>query len=146
MKLGEDPVVVEQEFNAPIDSLWDAITKADQMRQWYFEDIVEFEPVVGFETKFDVDSGMQEFRYAWKVVEVIEKKLLRYQWRYEGHLGNSCAAFEVSSNNDKSKLQVSHSVLESFSDDVPEFRRESCVDGWNYLITDSLKYFLDGLQ
>jgi hypothetical protein len=116
------------------------------MRQWYFEDIVEFEPNVGFETKFGVHSGTHEFQHVWKVVEVIERKLLRYEWRYEGIAGNSCAAFELSSNDDKSKLQVSHSVLESFPDDVPEFRRESCVDGWNYLITDSLKYFLDGLE
>jgi len=30
-----------------------------------------------------------------------------------------------------------------FPDDIPEFKRESGVEGWNYLIKKSLKAFLE---
>jgi hypothetical protein len=34
-------------------------------------------------------------------------------------------------------------VLEDFPDDIPEFRRESCIGGWNYFINHRLKEYLD---
>jgi uncharacterized protein YndB with AHSA1/START domain len=54
MRTDEAPVVVEETFNAPIASVWNAITVADMMRQWFFDNIPAFEPVVGFKTRFTV--------------------------------------------------------------------------------------------
>jgi hypothetical protein len=48
------PIVVQQSFNVPKAMLWDAITKRDQMIQWFFEDIPEFKAEVGFTTQFNV--------------------------------------------------------------------------------------------
>jgi hypothetical protein len=33
-------------------------------------------------------------------------------------------------------------VVEDFPDDIPEFDRESCQSGWNYLISESLSSYL----
>lgn len=30
------PIVVQQEYNVPVAKLWQAITDADEMRNWYF--------------------------------------------------------------------------------------------------------------
>ena len=49
-------IVVEQSFDESIQSVWDSITKLDRMHQWFFENIPEFEPVVGFHTEFEVFS------------------------------------------------------------------------------------------
>lgn len=40
-------------------------------------------------------------------------------------------------------LKLTHQVMESFPQDIPEFLRESGVKGWNYFIGESLKKFLD---
>src|SRR4051794_35426128 len=47
-------VIIERTFDAPIAGVWAAITKVEQMRDWYF-DLKEFKPVVGFEFDFTVE-------------------------------------------------------------------------------------------
>ena len=39
MKASDEPIVVEQTFNADIDTVWKSITEVDLMRQWYFDNI-----------------------------------------------------------------------------------------------------------
>ncbi len=39
MKDAKEPIVVEQTFNTSINNVWNAITKVDQMRKWFFENI-----------------------------------------------------------------------------------------------------------
>lgn len=55
------PIIVEQTFNATINTVWSSITEIDQMRKWYFENIPSFEPEVGFETQFNVKSHGRDF-------------------------------------------------------------------------------------
>ncbi len=38
-----DRIVVEQTYGAPIAVVWKAITDKDQMRQWFFEPMTDFE-------------------------------------------------------------------------------------------------------
>jgi len=61
MKKDEAPVVVEQDFNRSVSDVWDAITKIDEMRKWYFENIPDFKAEVGFGTRFVVESGDRSF-------------------------------------------------------------------------------------
>lgn len=61
MKETEEPVIVEQTFDASVETVWNAITVLDQMRQWYFENIPSFRPEVGFETQFDVQNEDRHF-------------------------------------------------------------------------------------
>ena len=82
----EQPVVVEQTFNSSLKAVWDAITKLDEMKLWYFELI-------------EVDGEVN--------------------------------------------LKLSMKVVESFQEDIPEFRRDSCIGGWNYFIKQRLKQYLE---
>ena len=70
MRKEDEPIVVEQTFNASIETVWNAITDIDQMRQWYFENIPSFEPKVGFETQFNVQCQGRDFLHMWKVTEL----------------------------------------------------------------------------
>ena len=56
-----DPIVVEQTYKTAVATVWKAITEPDQMRQWFFEPMMEFKPEVGFETEFDVECEGQVF-------------------------------------------------------------------------------------
>ncbi|MGD2271739.1 MAG: SRPBCC domain-containing protein [Desulfobacterales bacterium] len=143
MRKGDDPIIVEQFFNTSIESVWKAITNVDQMRQWYFENIPSFKPEVGFETQFNVQSQDRNFLHMWKVTEVIPQRLIRYNWKFEGYQGDSYVVFELFKENNLTKLQLTAQVLEDFPEDIPEFKRESCVGGWTYFIKKSLKEFLE---
>ena len=50
--MNTNPIVIQQAYNASIAVVWKAITDRGQMRQWFFEQITDFEPVIGFETQF----------------------------------------------------------------------------------------------
>jgi uncharacterized protein YndB with AHSA1/START domain len=143
MRKNDDPIIIEQTFNRPIDTVWRSITEIDQMRQWYFENIPSFKPEVGFETQFNVQSQHRNFLHIWKVTEVVPLKKISYNWKYEGYPGDSFVVFELFKQNNLTKLRLTHQVQESFPEDIPEFSRESGLEGWTFFIRKSLKEFLE---
>jgi uncharacterized protein YndB with AHSA1/START domain len=143
MRKNQEPIIVEQTFNASINNVWNSITEIDQMRRWYFENIPLFKPEVGFETQFNVQSQSRNFLHIWKVTAVVPLKKISYNWKYVGYPGDSFVVFELFKQNQLTKLRLTHQVQESFPDDIPEFSRTSCVEGWTYFIKKRLKEFLE---
>lgn len=139
----DEPIIVEQTFNATIDSVWKAITEIKQMRQWYFENIPTFKPEVGFETQFTVEGQYRVFPHRWKVTEVEPLKKIAYNWKYDGYPGDSIVLFELFEMENSTKLKLTYRVLESFPEGIPEFERESGVRGWEFFIGKSLKEYLE---
>jgi uncharacterized protein YndB with AHSA1/START domain len=144
MKKTEKPIVVKQKYQSNVESIWDAITRVEKMRMWLFEQIESFEPEVGFETQFDVRVNNTIFPHYWKVIEVENQKKIGYKWEYPGFRGKGMVLFELKQISGKAKLTVTFTTVDDFTDDIPEFRRESCQAGWEYFIQKSLKEFLDG--
>jgi len=143
MRDTDEAVVVEQTFETSREVVWRAITEIDQMRQWYFENIPSFKPEVGFETQFNVENEGRNFLHIWKVAEVVPMKKIVCNWKYDGYSGDSFVVFELFEQNNLTKLRLTHKVLESFPQDIPEFSRESCVGGWTFFIRKSLKEYLE---
>jgi len=138
----KQPIIVEQTFNKSINAVWHAITEIDQMRQWFFQNIESFDPVIGFETQFNVQTPDRSFLHIWKLTEVEPLKKITYSWKYGGFPGNSFVTFELFEQKDQTKLRLTHTQTESFPDTIPEFSRENGIEGWNYFIRKSLKAFL----
>jgi uncharacterized protein YndB with AHSA1/START domain len=143
MKKKDEPIVVEQTFDTPIDKVWKAITDPEHMRQWYFKDISSFKPEVGFETHFNVQSQERNFLHMWKIIKVDPMKKISYTWKYGGYPGDSFVEFELFKKENMTKLQLTYQVLEDFPEYIPEFKRESGLEGWQYLINESLKQYLE---
>ena len=143
MKKNDEPIIVEQTFNASIDTVWNAITEIDQMHRWFFENIPSFKPEVGFETQFNVKSQNRDFLHMWKVTEVVPIKKITYNWRFKDYPGDSFVTFELSRQDDFTMLKLTVDVQESFPDDIPEFTRESCIAGWEFFIKERLKDYLE---
>ena len=95
MNVNEAPVIVEETFDASSQSIWNAITVVDEMREWYFDNIPAFEPRVGFETQFMVISEGREFPHLWKVTEVVPLKKIAYEWRFGNYPGQGLVTFEL---------------------------------------------------
>ena len=143
MRKNDEPIIVEQIFNNSSEEVWNSITDIEQMRQWYFENIPSFKPEVGFETHFNVQSQDRNFLHMWKVTEVVPLKLIRYNWKFKEYPGDSFVVFELFKEKNLIKLRVTNQVKESFPDDIPEFSRESGVEGWTFFIKKRLKEFLE---
>lgn len=143
MRKEDAPITVEQIFDASLDIVWSAITEIDQMRQWYFENIPSFKAEIGFETQFNIENEARNFLHLWKVTEVQKGKMISYDWKYEEYPGNSFVVFELFELNNSTKLRLSHHIKESFPEDIPEFTRESGIEGWTCLINKSLKEYIE---
>lgn len=144
MKKEEPPITVEQDYPCSAAYLWQALTDVNLMRQWFFDNIPDYRAEVGFQTEFPVDAGERVFHHVWKVTEVEAPRVIETRWNYPGYDGVALVRFEVSGNEEVAHLSFSARVEESFPQDIPEFRRESGVGGWNYFLGERLLAFCVG--
>ena len=142
--MNEAPIVVEQEYGAPPEVVWQAITDPQQMCQWFFEPIAEFDATVGFSTRFVVQCEGDDYPHLWDVTEVAAPRRLAYRWRYEGIAGDSFVTWEIDETPNGTKLTLTHTGHETFPRDDPAFSRELGVAGWTHFLQTSLKAFLEG--
>lgn len=142
MKATDPPVIVQQTFAASSETVWSAITNHPEMLKWYFEELPAFKPEVGFETSFVIELDDRKFTHLWKVTEVNAGKSIKYAWEYEEHPGSAEVAFVVEELEDKTTLSVTVDVTEDFSEDIPEFERDSCIAGWEYFLGQQLAGYL----
>ena len=114
------------------------------MKKWFFNNIPSFKSEVGFKTQFNVKSEERNFLHLWEIIEVVPSKKIVYNWKYAEYSGNSLVYFELFENiNNTTKIKLTCKITESFSDDIPEFKTESCRGGWNYFIKQNLKNYLE---
>jgi len=147
-----EAVVVERTLNAPVARVWRALTDVDQMRQWYLPcwrkwddkfNLKEFKPQVGFEFEFVVEREGHSYQHLCKITEVIPEKKLAYTWRYKGEPGDSLVTFELSSEDQKTRLKLTHTGIETFPR-RPAYARENFEAGWTAIIGTELKQFVEG--
>lgn len=143
MKSSNIPVIIEQSFVSTIHKVWNAITRVEEMKQWYFENIDSFKPEVGFTTQFAVHVEDRIFTHLWKLTAVIPYKKITYNWKYKEYPGDSFVTFELLEERNNVKLKLTMKIIEDFPENIPEFSKESCVQGWNYFIGKSLKAYLE---
>ena len=137
------PFVIERTYNAPVEKVWKAITDKDQMKEWYF-DLEEFTPEVGFEFTF-VGKGHkgEQYIHRCKILEVIPQKKLTHTWTYENHPGYSTVTFELFSEGAQTRVKLTHTGLESFPKNNPDFAKESFAEGWTELIGKLLRQYVE---
>ena len=123
----KEPIIVEQHFEKTMSVVWKAITEPDQMIKWFFENIPDFRPEVGFKTQFNVQSGERNFLHLWEIIDVDQGKKIVYDWRYQEYTGIGKVTFELEEKNGQTVLKLTNEGLESFPADIPEFTKESCV-------------------
>jgi len=136
------PVKVTQTYSADAQMVWDALTEIDQMREWFFAEILEYKAEIGFETTFDVQATTRIFPHHWKIIEVIQNKRLVTNWNYPGFDGDGNVIFDLSESKNTCTLTVTVEILKDFDQSIPEFQRESCEGGWTYFLKERLFEYL----
>ena len=68
------------------------------------------------------------------MTEVIAGKKLAYTWSYDGYTGESLVTFELFDEADKTRLRLTHSGLDTFPANNPDFAASNFEMGWNHII------------
>ena len=131
--IGNEPIVIERTFQAPGDRVWRALTDPRQMRAWYFPMMEDFRAEVGFETRLE----KQDYVHIWKVITVVPKRKISYEWRLGGYPGNSLLTFELFE-------QMGWTWLRLTGDLYPELFRDNFVEGWTHYMGELKAYIYDG--
>ena len=135
----DTPVVQEQIYDAPIAKVWQALSTESQLRAWYFPQLKQFEPVVGFVFGFADDGS--DYQKQWQVTQVVAGRKLAHRWAYHGYPGSSEVTFELVAEGSQTRLILTHTGLASFPDD-PHFARHRFEDGWQQILGSNLKNHL----
>jgi len=139
-----EPVIVERVYNAPLKTVWEAITDVEKMKQWYFPMLEEFEPEVGFETRFDVAHSGKVFVHIWKIKEVEPFKKISYEWKFGGYPGDSLVSWELFPEDEGTRIVLTHTGLETFRGDLhPDLAAHNFKAGWTSFIGTKLKEFVE---
>ncbi len=133
----------EHIYNATPLKVWNAISDKNKIRKWGFE-IKDFEPVIGFQFQFSGGpSPENQYIHLCKIVEVIQLKKLAYTWAFMGYEGNTIVSFELKEQGEQTILKFSHSGIETFPKNNPDFAFENFKTGWEHILNISLKNYLE---
>jgi|SRR6185503_1165688 len=139
-----EPVIVERVYNAPLKTVWDAITDIEKMKQWYFPMLEEFEPEIGFETRFDVSHNGKVFVHIWKINEVVPFRKISYEWKFGGYPGDSIVSWELFPDGEGTRIVLTHTGIGSFRGDLhPDLTAQNFEAGWTSFIGTALKNFVE---
>ena len=136
------PLTVERKLNASAEKIWLALTDNSQMKQWYF-DLESFEPEVGFEFEFYGSKDDARYLQLCRVTEAIPDKKLSYTWKYKDLPGNSEVSFELFPEGGATRVKITHTGLDSFPKDNPDFAVTSFTGGWTHILGINLKDFVE---
>lgn len=131
-------LVIDRVFDAPVDHLWQALTKRESIKEWYFAQVQQFEPIVGF--VFGLSDDGSGYQKEWTVTQVVEGQKLAHTWAYKGYRVCSEVAFDLFGEGAKTRLRITHTGLETFPLNA-HFARQRFAWGWD-LIGDKLSDFL----
>ena len=134
------PIQVHKKIKCSRAKAWSAITVLEEMLKWYFEQIKSFEPRVGFATEFVIHNEGKTFTHQWKVLDVKPNESITYSWQYPEYPGRSTSKFTLIPTEQGTEVIVTCTGLETFPDDIPEFKPESCRGGWEYFLNRLKEY------
>ncbi|MEJ7738845.1 MAG: SRPBCC domain-containing protein [Chitinophagaceae bacterium] len=136
-------IVLERLFDVPTKRVWKALTDSNEMKNWYFN-LKSFKAQVGFQFQFrgGHDERIQ-YLHLCEITEVVPNKKLSYSWRYDGYPGVSFVTFELFDQGNKTLLKLTHSGIETFPIENPDFALHNFENGWNEILNKSLRNHLE---
>lgn len=138
-----DNVVVKQKVNAPVEKVWSALTDKAQMKEWYF-DIPDFVAEPHTEFAFYGGSESDNYHHHCEVLEVIPNEKLKHTWSYpEISKEKTLVRWELEKDGDGTMVTLTHKGLENFDHLGKDFEVESFNQGWNEIVGQSLKEFVE---
>jgi len=143
MKKTDPPIIEEEVLKASIQQVWNALTRHEEMVQWYFDNIPAFQAEVGFTTQFVIENEGRTFTHLWEVTEVVPLRRISYNWKYTEYDGDSFITFELIQLQEGVMVRAIMTVLADYPDDIPEFDPESGRQGWHYFLGLRLKEYLE---
>lgn len=137
------PITVQYKINAPAEKVWKALTDKNEMKSWYF-DIHDFEPEVGKAFNFYEPGGENKYHHQGEILEILPLQKLKHSWSYPDFSDlKTIVTWELQPVDDATLVILTHENIENFKDLGEGFSRENFTGGWNSIVGQSLKEYLE---
>ncbi len=137
------PITLQYNINAPIEKVWEGLTNKDEMKFWYF-DIQDFELEVGRIFNFYEPGGENKYHHQGEILEIIPLQKLKHTWTYPDFSEQKTTViWELQSMDNGALVKLTHEDIENFKDLGEGFSRENFTGGWNSIVGQSLKGYLE---
>lgn len=138
-----NPIITEQKINAPAEKVWKALTDKEEMKVWYF-DITDFELEAGKIFNFYEPGEEKKYHHQAEILEIFPNEKFIYSWAYPDFSDKKTTViWELQPDGSGTWVRLIHNDIEHFSDLGEHFSREAFTDGWNGIILQSLKPYLE---
>lgn len=137
-------IEIQCPIKASPERVWKALTDKKEMKHWYF-DIQDFELVVGAVFNFYEPGDHKKYHHVGEILDVIPMKKLSYTWSYPDFTNEKTyVIWELEEKgNNETLVKVIHHDTEKFHDLGENFSRKSFAEGWNGILNQSLKPYLE---
>jgi uncharacterized protein YndB with AHSA1/START domain len=140
-----NPIKHQITYKAPVAKVWDALTKREQLKKWYFDfpDTFIAEKGSVFEWTAGPPGGKQ-WLHRGEVTEVVAGKKLVHTWEYPGYSGKAQVTWEIEPlPGDHTALNFSFAILVPFDAKEEGLKRKNFLSGWNDILNVGLKQFVE---
>nr|WP_315033929.1 SRPBCC domain-containing protein [uncultured Chryseobacterium sp.] len=137
------PIIVQYKIDAPAEKVWKALTDKDEMKSWYF-DIQDFELETGKVFNFFEPGGENKYHHQGEIMEIIPNQKLKHTWSYPDFSDQkTIVIWELQPEDGGTLIKLIHEEIENFKDLGEGFSRENFTGGWNSIVGQSLKGYLE---
>ncbi|GAA4154528.1 hypothetical protein GCM10022217_11630 [Chryseobacterium ginsenosidimutans] len=138
-----NPIIVEHKVNAPIHEVWKALTDQTEMRSWYF-DIYDFKLEPGKIFNFYEPGDEKKYHHQSEILEIVPNQKLKHTWSYpEFSKEKTVITWELQPEGEQTLVKLTHDDIDNFKDLGENFSKKSFTEGWNGIIGQSLKPYLE---
>lgn len=139
----DTPITVQYRINAPAEKVWKALTDKNEMKSWYF-DIQDFELEIGKTFNFYEPGGENKYHHQGEILEAIPNQKLKHTWSYPDFSDQkTMVTWDLKTEGNETLVTLIHEGIDNFKDLGEGFSRENFTQGWNSILGQSLKGYLE---
>ena len=137
------PIIVQQKMDASIDEVWSALTDRGEMKSWYF-DISDFEMEIGKQFNFYEPGDARKYHHQGIVLDFVVNEKLKHSWSYPDFSdAETIIIWELYPEDEGTIVRLTHENVDRFKDLGEGFSKEDFTKGWNVIIRQSLKSYVE---
>ncbi|MCK8479301.1 SRPBCC family protein [Psychroserpens algicola] len=133
-----DVITKEKVFNHPIDKVWDAISKAEEISTWFIQ--ADFKAQKGYQYTFTSEPNEKGCTTISGTVKEAHPYVLVYTWIVADTNVETTVTWKLESVADGTKLHLEHSGISNYEGDTAIAMFESFNGGWESCINGLTTY------
>ncbi|MCB0382296.1 MAG: SRPBCC domain-containing protein, partial [Psychroserpens sp.] len=128
----KDTITKEKVFNHPIDKVWDAISKAEDISIWFLQ--ADFKAEKGYQYTFNSQPNEKGCTTIHGTVKEANPYVLVYTWIVANTEVETTVTWTLKTVPEGTKLHLEHSGISNYAGDTAIDMFESFEGGWNECI------------